>query len=91
MIKMTAPVIDRYIRFLDCRNYNPINYPKTTNEKILKLYSLLDRIKPNKEGDNVRILYFRLPKGTIEDYGDYKELKAEGEVKNYKEFEKIIL
>lgn len=88
MMKMTAPVIDRYIRFLDDRNCNPINYPKTTNEKILKLYSLLDRIEPNKEGDNVRILYFRVPKGTIEDYGDYKELKNEGEVKNYKEFEK---
>lgn len=46
---------------------------------------MLDRIKPLSD-DEYKVLYFWAPKGCIEEYGNYDELKEYGEVKNYQEF-----
>ena len=82
---MTAPKLDFLLEVLDSRNYNPEIYDKKVKEKINELYDLLDKIKPLSD-DEYKILYFSVPKGSIEEYGDYEEAKEYEEVDSYLEF-----
>ena len=82
---LTAPEMDYLLRVFSNKSYNPESYDIQVKDKINKLYALLDKIKPLSD-DEYKILYFSVEKGTIEKYGDYEELKAYDEVKNYKEF-----
>lgn len=82
---LTAPEMDYLLRVFSNKSYNPESYDIQVKDKINKLYALLDKIKPLSD-DEYKILYFSVEKGTIEKYGDYEELKAYDEVKNYQEF-----
>ncbi|MBR2827975.1 MAG: hypothetical protein IKE70_01930 [Bacilli bacterium] len=84
---MKAPRFDSIIRRLDNRNYNPQIYTRKVKVKLNELYDLLDKIKPILE-DDLKKIYFSAERGTIEDYGNYEELKEFGEVSSYEEFEK---
>ena len=82
---MTAPKLDFLLEVLDSRNYNPESYDAKVKEKINELYELLDKIKPLSD-DEYKILYFSVPKGSIEEYVDYDEAKEYGKVDSYLEF-----
>lgn len=82
---MTAPKLVFLLEVLDSRNYNPEIYDKKVKEKINELYDLLDKIKPLSD-DEYKILYFSVPKGSIEEYVDYDEAKEYEEVDSYLEF-----
>lgn len=82
---LTAPEMDCLLRIFGNKSYNPESYDTKVKDKINKLYDLFDKIKP-LSSDEYKILYFSVEKGTIEKYGDYEELKAYDEVKNYQEF-----
>lgn len=82
---MTAPKLDFLLEVLDSRNYNPESYDVKVKEKINELYDLLDKVKPLSD-DKYKILYFSVPKGSIDKYGDYEEAKECGEVDSYQEF-----
>lgn len=88
MRKFSAPEIDILLRVLDNRSYNPEAYDNEVKIKINKLYELLDKIKPQEGGDDLKILYFSVNRGSIEQYGTYEELKEFGDVSSYEEFEK---
>lgn len=90
MKKFTAPELDSLLRIFEIQTFNPENYDKKVKEKIHKLYELLDRIKPLDGGDDLKILYFCVERGTIENYGDYAELKADDEVSSYTEFKQYF-
>ena len=83
---MTAPKLDFLLDVLDHRIYNPESYELLVKEKINQLYDLLDKIKPLSD-DEYKVLYFSVEKGNIEEYGNYEELKLDGEVDSYEEFE----
>ncbi len=83
---MTAPKLDFLLEVLDSRNYNPESYDTKVKEKINNLYALLDKIKPLSD-DEYKVLYFSAEKGNIEEYGNFEELKIDGEVDSYEEFE----
>lgn len=83
---MTAPKLDFLLEVLDSRNYNPESYDMLVKEKINELYDLLDKIKPLSY-DEYKVLYFSAEKGNIKEYGNYEELKIDGEVDSYEEFE----
>ena len=82
---MTAPKLDFLLEILDNRNNNPESYDTKVKEKINELYDLLDKIKPLSD-DEYKVLYFSVEKGNIEEYGNYEELKVDGEVDSYEEF-----
>lgn len=86
MENLTAPKLDKLLRIFEIGTSNPQNYHSKVKEKLNQLYTLLDKIQPIKD-DDLKILYFSVEKGTIEDYGDYEELKNYGEVSNYEQFE----
>ena len=82
---MTAPKLDSLLEVLSNKSYNPESYDNVVKEKINKLYDLLDKIKPLSD-DEYKVLYFDVPKGDINEYGDYEELKKYGEVDSYEDF-----
>lgn len=90
MKELYAPELDRYLRVLEVRNLNSQSCSKKTKVKINELYEVMDLIEPQPYGDNLKILYFTVPRGDITHYGNYEELKKDGEVKSYKEFEKFF-
>ena len=88
MNRITAPQLDSLLRIFKIDTFNPKTYDSKVKEKLNELFRLLDIIKPIDDNDEIKILYFSVEKGTIEDYGDYEELKSLGDVSNYEEFEK---
>ncbi len=86
---MYAPKLDTLLRVFGNRNLNPEGVGINTKEKINKLYELLDKIKPLNE-EEYKVLYFSVPRGPIEEYADYEDMKEEKIVNNYKEFEKYF-
>lgn len=88
MRKFTAPELDNLLRIFDIKSFNPQHYDNKVKNKLNKLYDLLDKIKPLEGGDDLKIIYFNVNRGNIENYGNYEELKKYNEVSDYKEFEK---
>ena len=86
---ISAPKLDWLLKMFDNKNYNPRGYNEFIKDKINELYDLLDTIKP-LDSDEYKVLYFSVPRGTIEEYGDYEDLKADGIVENYQEFNRIF-
>lgn len=81
---LKAPQLDAMLEIFSNKSYNPQDYDVIVKEKINQLYDLLDKIKPISN-DEYKVLYFSVPKGTIKEYGNYKELKECGKVESYKE------
>lgn len=82
---MSASKLDFLISVFDSRNVNPQKYDVLVKDKLNKLYDLLDKIKPLSD-DEYKVLYFSTKKGSIQEYGNYEELKAFGDVSSYQEF-----
>ena len=82
-----APDLDNFIYQNEESHFgNSYNrFTKKSWEKIIEFYKVLDKLKPNGN-DNNHTIYFKLPRGKIEDFGDYEEYESYGEVKNKKEF-----
>ena len=84
---MTAPQIQRYIDFLshDTFGNTTLIYDEVTCHNIDQIFAVLARLEPNRmDGYD---LWLKIPRGTIEDYGDYQEWLEVGDVENYAEFE----
>ena len=84
---LTAPELDRYISRYDKRSVadERDRFSEKSWKKIKELYEILDKIEPSGQ-DNEHVLYFKLPRGKIRDYGKYEDYLACGEVENEKEF-----
>lgn len=84
---MFAPEVLHYIGYLGrsfSYNDTPI-YDKTTLNNIDQIYAALSCLESNyKDGYD---LWLQVPRGSIEDYGSYKEALGCGDVENYAEFE----
>ena len=63
-----------------------VSFDDRTYELLDEIFSLLKRISPvSKNG--VRELWFTAERGTIEDFGDFEEMLADGDVDSREEFE----
>lgn len=84
---LTAPEFDKYIEQYSTRNMWDENnrYSRESWNKLKEFYKLIDKIIPCGN-DNEHFLYFKLPRGTIQDYGDFEDYLAYGEVENKEKF-----
>lgn len=84
---LTAPELDKYILQYSRRNIGDESdrYSIKSWNKLRELYKLIDNIIPCGT-DNEHVLYFKLPRGTIEDFGSFEEYLECGEVENKEEF-----
>mgnify|MGYP001634655237 FL=1 len=86
---LKAPQVKQYIDWLRRIEYRSatcqFSYDDLTYQKIDELYRLLDRIKPNCANGAVE-LWLQVDRGSIDDFGNYEEFHATGEVDTYEEF-----
>ena len=87
---LTAPEFDNFIAQYSGKNMGDESnrFTRSSWDKLKELYQLIDKIVPCGD-DNDHILYFKLPRGTIDDYGDYEEYLNYGEVESREEFEEL--
>ena len=81
--KVTAPLLDNYRWFFSCRDGITV-LTKRSKEELSRLVEKLKRIEPTG-GDETQSrwdFWIDVPKGELEDYGNYAELKAEGMLLN---------
>ena len=87
---LKIPQVTGYIEHLGRVKYRQIDvsytYDAKSYELLDELFALLQRIEPIGK-NNVWGLWLSAERGTIEDYGDYEELRDFGEVDSYEEFE----
>ena len=87
--KLSAPIIDRKIAMLHRIPYRHLNdgscYDEKSNALLSEVFELLKQIKPTGR-NGVRTLWFHAPRGSIKDYGNYREMKDWGDVGSYQEF-----
>ena len=77
-----APGLDNLIEGI---GYNPPEINRVIYYKLLDIYSVFSCIEPC-DNDEYRFIWFEAERGPIEAFGNYKEYKSSGEVKNKKEF-----
>lgn len=88
---ITAPKLDSLIEVLKNKSLNTEKYDSRVIMKVQELFKLLEQISPvSDSGEDIKILYFTAEKGTIENYRDYEDAKAFGEVSTYEEFENMF-
>ena len=86
--KLIAPDIDQLLGFFD-RGWG--NAKPSTDGILRAVESLVDIMRPvapMQKNDEVKSIWLRIPRGTIEDFGDFDELKEDGEFETYEEFER---
>ena len=87
---MKALEIKHYINWLGRVEYRNINcsftYDETSYAAIDRIFRLLHRLEPGPENTSWE-LWLRAERGTIEDFGSFEELRADGQVESFEEFE----
>ena len=84
--KMVAPDIDCLIRCFYNRNLNPkLSTPALLNG-VKPLFEALEPLKPYSKNEEVKVIWLRIPRGTIEDYYSFEDLKMYGEVETYEDY-----
>lgn len=81
---LKAPGIDHFVDVLSNRYGNAYTYDETTQSIINEIFQYLHTVTPVLQND-VYELWITAERGTLEDYGDYEELLACGEVDSYSE------
>jgi len=90
---LTAPKIQWYINYLGnindaWHNRNGVTYDPESYRLLDNIFALLRRLEPANQ-NGTHILWFNAPRGSIEDFGDFDEMLAAGEVQNRGEFENL--
>ena len=86
---MTAPVIDRLLFQFDTGFVNARPYSKDVMDAMEPLFSIMADLAPLPKNDEVKMIWLKIPRGTLEDFGDFQQILDDGEVKSREEFEEL--
>ena len=86
--RLVAPDIDRLLERFEIGWQNMESPTKKLMDSVTPLFESLADLKPCKDNDEVKEIWIMVPRGTIEDYGDFEEMKSCGEVSTRKQFNK---
>lgn len=84
--KLVAPDIDALLRYFESGLMNPTKSTDALLAAAKPLFDIVDPLAPLKKNDEAKAIWVRIPRGTIEDYGSFEEMKEYGEVDTYEEF-----
>ena len=84
--KFVAPNINHFLSCFDRSFRNPSKPDKALSKAIDSLFNLVKDVKPMIENNEVKLIWIRVPRGDISDFGDYKEMLENEEVTNYDEY-----
>lgn len=84
-----APLIDRLARLFHSNRWEGKMVDSKSGIALLdKIFATVRRFKrADNHGDPLLSLFLEAPRGSIEDFGDYKRLRREGVYRNRREFE----
>ena len=84
--KLVAPIsTDFFLSF--SRGYkNPSAQTRKVLEALDRLLGELADLKPLTGNGEVKSIWLKIPRGTLDDFGDYDELLAEGEVSSHEDY-----
>ena len=85
--KLVAPDIDELIGFCDIGSAHEVLSTPAIVAAIEPLFEMLNPLAPIKRNNAIKEIWIRVPRGKIEDYDDFEELKYAGKVKNFKDFQ----
>lgn len=90
MGRSAAPTVDHYVFMCEHHTMDGTKVSSKAAIALLeKVFETLKSIKPKSYDDREIVeLFLEAPRGTIEEFGDYEELRGFGEYKNYREFKK---
>ena len=84
--KLVAPEIDRLLRAFGRGYKNPAAQTRNMLDALDRLLGVLADLKPLEDNDEVKSIWLKIPRGSLDDFGDYEELLAEGEVSSHEEY-----
>ena len=87
--KLVAPDIDRLLRYFERGYLNPSGVTPRLAEAMRPLFEALSPLAPLKSNDEAKAIWILVPRGKISDFDSFEDLKAYGEVKTYKQYEKL--
>lgn len=90
--KSVAPDVDYLLRYFDRHGMmNPTESTEALLAAFEKLWSVLASLAPLAKNEEAKTIWLRIPRGTIEDYGNcnytFEEAQDYGEVNTYEEYE----
>ena len=87
--KMVAPDIDRLLKAFRHEYMNPKTSTETLYKAMEPIFEILNPLEPYKRNDEAKIIWLRIPRGTIEDYDSFEYMKECELVETYKEYEQM--
>ena len=85
--KLIAPDVDELLRYFDHRSLNPTPSNPRLLAAFTSIFDILTPLAPLKKNDEAKAIWIRIPRGTIEDYSSFEEMKEWEEVETYEEYE----
>ncbi|MCR5698908.1 MAG: hypothetical protein K6G52_04605 [Treponemataceae bacterium] len=87
--KLVAPDIDRLLNCFGRGHLNPSGITEKLDAAMKPLFEALLPLAPLKSNNEAKVIWLQIPRGDISDFDSFEDLKEYGEVKTYKEYEKL--
>lgn len=87
--KFVAPSIDYLLACLSKNYRNPSKPSQKLKDEIEKIFSAAKEIMPIKNNNEAKVIWIRVPRGNITDFGNYEEMLEDEVVLNYDEYENM--
>lgn len=83
---ITAPTIDRLLRFFERGYLNPSGVTQRIKDAMDPLFAALSSLAPLQKNDEAKALWLQFPRGEISDYDSFEDLKEWDVVETEEEY-----
>ena len=84
--KLVAPDIDRLLGLFGRGYKNPAAQTDNVLDALDRLFEVLADLEALTGNNEVKSIWLKVPRGSLENFGDYDALLADGEVSSYEEY-----
>ena len=84
--KMVAPDIDELIAYFDHIYMSSTKSTTTLLAALEPIFEILKPLAPLKKNREVKEIWIRIPRGNIEDFGSFEEMRSCGQIETYEEY-----
>ena len=87
--KKNAPMLQNLLLYFSENYRSQKQISKAIMDAMDPLFQEVSDLKPSKNNNEFKSIWITLPRGDISDFGSFEELKEDGEVDTYEEFEEL--
>ena len=84
--RMVAPDVDALLRYFDRGHMNPGASTPELLAAAESLFAAMSPLAPIDQDGEVKAIWLRIPRGTIDNYTSFEDMKEWGEVETYEEY-----